>query len=312
MENKEGRSGKKKNSMQTDLYGAGPVKVGKYGVHMGDRGICDIRNRLNDLTGREWAFFTLSVMETKYPTSGKDSHAHDLRRTHPSPKPPQLMAAFINFFTKKNEWVFDPFAGVGGTLIGCSITGRNGVGIELSDQYAETYRKVCRREGIKPQALIVDDSRNMDKHSEVTSQRFKLILTDPPYANMMMIEKSGDDKKRGKTTSTPFTNLKNDIGNLPYAEFLIELQKILEKAVQYLVNGGHLVVFCKDFQPTKRYHNMLHCDITQKLLGIKKLSFKGYRIWYDKTLSQYPFGYPYAFVATQIHQFVLIFQKDKN
>ena len=300
----------RKNTVQIGLCGDKLVRVGKNGVGMGERGIYDKRNKLNDLTGREWSFFTLSVLETKYPTSGKEGYAHDLRRKHPSPKPPQLMASFINFFTRKNEWVFDPFAGVGGTLLGCSISGRNCVGIELAEKYSEVYHKVCRREGIAPQTLIVDDARKMSEHSEVTSHCFKLILTDPPYANMMAVEKTGEDKKKGKSLSTPFTILENDIGNLPYDKFLGELRKILETAIQYLATDGYLVVFCKDFQP-KSHHNMLHCDITNKLSEIEQLSFKGYRIWYDKTLSQYPFGYPYAFVATQIHQFALIFKKTR-
>lgn len=311
MENKK-RLSLKRKGLQTSLFDQKPRKIGKYGIDMGERGIYDIRNKLNDLTGREWAYFTLSVLETKYPTSGKESYGHDLRRVHPSPKPPQLMAEFIKFFTKRGDWVFDPFAGVGGTLIGCSITDRNGVGIELSNKYAEIYYKVCERERIKPQIMIVDDARNMDKHSEVTSRAFKLILTDPPYSNMMTIKKSGDDYKRGKGEATPFTLLKEDIGNLPYEDFLLELRKILEKATHYLMKGGHLVVFCKDFQPTKKRLNMLHYDIAHALSKIDDLTFRGYRIWFDKTLNQYPFGYPYAFVATQVHQFALIFQKNKN
>lgn len=302
----------KRKSLQTPLYRQKNSKIGKYGVGMGERGVYDIRNKLNDLTGREWTYFTLSVLETKYPTSGKGGYAHDLRRAHPSPKPPQLMAEFIRFFTKSGEWVLDPFAGVGGTLIGCSITGRNCVGIELADEWAEIYYKVCERERIEPQVMIVDDARNMYKHSEITSRTFKLILTDPPYSNMMTVEKSGDDYKRGKGEATPFTISKEDIGNLPYEDFLLELRKILERAVQHLIKGGHLVVFCKDFQPNKKHLRMLHYDITHELSKINNLNFRGYRVWYDKTLNQYPFGYPYAFVATQIHQFALIFQKDKK
>ena len=311
MENREKLNFKRKN-LQTRLYGQKTRKIGKYGVDKGERGIYDLRNKLNDLTGREWTYFTLSVLETKYPTSGEGSHAHDLRRVHPSPKPPQLMAEFIKFFTKSNEWVLDPFAGVGGTLIGCSITDRNCVGIELANKYAEIYYKVCQREKIQPQKMIIDDARNMDKHSEITSRTFKLILTDPPYSHMMTIKKSGDDHKRGKGEATPFTSLKEDIGNLPYKEFLLELRKILDKAVEHLMKKGHLVVFCKDFQPTRGRPKMLHYDITQELSKIENLTFRGYRIWYNKTLNQYPFGYPYAFVATQIHQFALIFQKDER
>src|SRR4051812_6201857 len=55
----------------------------------------DPRNRLNDLTGREWVHFLSSVEATAYPTAGPNSYGHNLRRAHPSPKPPQLMRRII-------------------------------------------------------------------------------------------------------------------------------------------------------------------------------------------------------------------------
>src|SRR5512147_2449586 len=89
------------------------------------------RNQLNDLSGREWLYALRSVIATSYPTNGEKSYAHALRRSHPSPKPPQLMAELIRFFTKQGGRVLDPFAGVGGTLLACAIEGREGVGVEL-------------------------------------------------------------------------------------------------------------------------------------------------------------------------------------
>ena len=63
-------------------------------------------NKLNDLNGAEWAHFLNSVEVTHYATNGADGFAHHLRKRIPSPKPPQLMKKFIDFFTKL---VFLPF-----------------------------------------------------------------------------------------------------------------------------------------------------------------------------------------------------------
>ena len=68
-----------------------------------------LNNSLNDLPGNEWSFFLRSVINTRYPTAGKEGYAHQIRKIHPSPKPPQLMQEIINFFTKENELVFDYF-----------------------------------------------------------------------------------------------------------------------------------------------------------------------------------------------------------
>ena len=64
-------------------------------------------NRLNHLSGGEWTYSLTSVINTRYPTSGDESYAHEIRKIHPSPKPPQLMADIIRFFTKPNELVLD-------------------------------------------------------------------------------------------------------------------------------------------------------------------------------------------------------------
>ena len=61
---------------------------------------------------------------------------------------------------------------------------------------------------------------------------------------------------------------------------------------------------------TQEHHNMLHADIVAELTQLEELSFRSYRIWHDTSLNLYPFGYPFAFVANQVHQFMLIFRKE--
>jgi hypothetical protein len=84
----------------------------------------------------------------------------------------------------------------------------------------------------------------------------------------------------------------------------------MEASVSLLKRGGYCIVFCKDLQPTRQHHNMLHADVVEELLKIDCLAFKGYKVWYDKTPTLYPFGYPFAFVSNQLHQFILIFRKE--
>ena len=80
------------------------------------------RNTLNELSGEEWLYFTKSVWTTAYPSE----LGHALRRQHGANKPPRLMARLIEFFTKTGELVLDPFAGVGGTLLGAAIAAVRG------------------------------------------------------------------------------------------------------------------------------------------------------------------------------------------
>ena len=300
--------------------------------------IYDPRNKLNDLSGSEWVYFLKSVelegeehnlgslndwtemewalanapvWDTHYPTQGKEAYAHHIRKLHPSPKPPQLMKQLIEFFTKKGGRVLDPFVGVGGTLLACSMAKRNGIGIDLSSEYLELYRKASAELGLAPQITLIGDSRNLQEILHDV-EPFDLILTDPPYANMLSRKQSGDKKKKtGDDSPTPFTDQLNDLGNMPIAQFYESLKEVISGAVQYLKPKGYVVIFCKDLQPTKEHHNMIHVDVVNALADIKNLQFRGYKIWYDKSQKLYPFGYPYAYVSNQFHQFILIFRKEK-
>lgn len=61
--------------------------------------------------------------------------------SHPSVKPVQLMEHFINLFTMEGATILDPFAGSGTTLVACQNTNRNGIGIEISQEYCEMIKK---------------------------------------------------------------------------------------------------------------------------------------------------------------------------
>ena len=293
------------------------------------------RNRLNELTGREWLYATRSValtgtpplplndlspaewaawaapvLATAYPTRGPAAAAHHIRRAHPSPKPPALMAEVIRFFTKRGASVLDPFAGVGGTLLACSMTERVGTGIDLSAEYIALYHAAAADLNLASLPLLQGDARELLKDPRITDQVFDLVLTDPPYASMLSRTRTGQRRKQGRGESTPFTDDPADLGNLDYPAFLGDLRAIIAAAIRPLRVGGHLVLFVKDLQPTAEHHNMLHADVVQALYELRDLRYRGYRIWYDQSAMLYPFGYPYSFVANQVHQFMLIFQKQ--
>lgn len=288
-------------------------RVGVNGVDLGTRGIYDKRNTLNDLTGREWVYSLNSVLVTAYPPIA-DTLGFDVRKVHPSPKPPQLMRDLINFFTKGNEWVLDPFAGVGGTLIGASLTEppRKAVGIEIVQQYVDAYNQAARQLELQAQDMICGDARNIETMTGRYAREFDLILTDPPYYDMMNRRKLGQKKKLyGKDEASPFSTLKEDISNLPYSKFLDTLRDILASAVKRLRCKRYLIVFCRDIQPTIDNPNLIHADVIHKLCEIPGISYRGMRIWHDQSTDLYPFGYPYAFVMNQMHQYILIFRKEQ-
>ena len=276
----------------------------------------NIDNKLNDLSGAEWIFFTNSVLNTNYTTGGENNCGYKYRKIHPSPKPPTLMRDIISFFTKENEIVLDYFMGVGGSLIGASLCNRRAIGIDLNNDYINAYINASNEMKINIQKTFNGEALEIMKSKkfkdELNGEKASLILIDPPYSNMMSKEKTGEDMKKMGKVNTPFTTSEKDLGNMDFPEFLKNLKRIVRYSLKYLDNKKYVVVFIKDMQPSGKNINMLHYDIINELNKIPELYYKGMRIWADQTAKLFPYGYPFSFVATQIHQYILIFRKEEK
>lgn len=275
-----------------------------------------INNPLNNLSGGDWLNFTTSVFSTFYTTNGKDSYAHDIRKIHPSPKPPQLMKEIIEFFTKENELVFDYFMGVGGSLLGAGLCNRNAIGIDLNQKYIDAYKLAAKEIGVGIFSTKCGDcleilNNEKEMESLLSDEKISLVLIDPPYANMMSKEKTGADINVYGNVATPFTNDERDFGNLSQTAFFDSLKQSLELVLPYIKKHGYIVIFIKDLQPNKKELNLLHADIIKKINEIPNLNYKGLRIWADRSAKLFPYGYPFSFVANQIHQYILVFRKEK-
>lgn len=149
-----------------------------------------LNNTLNHMSGGEWMYFINSVINTEYKTTGEDSFAHNIRKIHPTPKPPQLMRDIIQFFTKENELVFDYFMGVGGTLLGAGVCNRRAIGIELNPDYINAYKRAAQEINAPEFQCIEGDCLEVLSDKQVMSnvlagEKISLVLIDPPYGNMM-------------------------------------------------------------------------------------------------------------------------------
>ncbi|MGI6721739.1 MAG: DNA methyltransferase [Anaerovoracaceae bacterium] len=288
----------------------------KKGIILPDGRKYHLDNHLNDMTGREWTFFINSVFCTHYPTSGKEAYAHHIRKIHPTPKPPQLMRDLIQFFTKENELVFDHFMGVGGTLLGAALCNRVSAGIDLNQDYINAYHDAAKELSLADYSTECGDclsvlKDNSKMHSLTNGKQISLLLFDPPYSNMMSKEKTGADIAVYGKNATPFSSSEYDLGNMERPLFLTKLRESVELALPYIKFRGYIVLFIKDLQPSKKEPNLLHAEVINELNKIPNIFYKGMKIWADESTKLYPYGYPFSFVANQIHQYILVFRKEK-
>ena len=61
-------------------------------------------------------------------------------REHPAPYPEELAERLIRMFSFVGDVVLDPFVGTGTTMVAAAKWGRNSIGVEISQQYAQMAR----------------------------------------------------------------------------------------------------------------------------------------------------------------------------
>ena len=198
--------------------------------------IYDERNTVNDLTGSEWKFSTKTVINKAYPINMQ----HKLRSEHGGQKPPELCADIIKIFTKKGNLILDPFMGVGGTLLGASLTDRNAIGIDITKRWIDIYKEVSKLENLKEQKTILGDS--LKKLDKIENDSVDFILTDVPYWNIDTLKQT----RNKKIKQSKLNNFDNDTQNQTKEEWLQQMYDIIYKASRKLKIGKYMAIFIGD------------------------------------------------------------------
>jgi DNA modification methylase len=282
-------------------------------IDKGERGIYHTGNRLNDLTGKEWVFSTRSVINKAFPPSFQFA----LRSQHGGQKPPELCADLIKTFTKAGQRVLDPFAGVGGTLIGASISGRDALGIELNPRWVEVYGQVCEREPIAPQEMRCGDSRQILPTLETGS--FDLLLTDVPYWDMDLRRRStgkfkragGAAVERRRSKLSPFgeeTAPPEKTGIQGFEAWLTFMADLFMESRRVLRPKAYMAIFIGDMYHSGQYHP-LSGILAQRLIALG-FTMKANLVWYDVSKRLNVYGYRYEFIPSMTHQNILVFRVD--
>ncbi|CAN5860062.1 DNA methyltransferase [soil metagenome] len=291
-------------------------------------------NDLNVLPGDEWLYFTKSLWTTAYPSE----LGHAQRRAHGANKPPRLMARLIEFFTRPDELVLDPFAGVGGTLLGAAICRgpRRALGFELEPRWAEIYETVAREAGIaakgsgppladlgsadpggprsfdaRGSSLLVGDAAALLAGLEESSVDF--VATDPPYNPQLRLTMAGGKlAERFANRRTDYAMLTDDPADLAnsasYPEYLERMQAILAELYRVLRPKRYAAIIVRDAYQQGRYR-FTAADLAQRAEQVGFVT-KGDLIWYQAGTRLRPYGYPRGFVPNIVHQHILLLRAE--
>jgi DNA modification methylase len=282
------------------------------------RGVYDERNAVNDLTGREWKHATKSVVAESYPPDLQ----FEARSAHGGQKPPRLCRDLIERFSAAGALVLDPFAGVGGTLLGAALcehegTGRReALGFELDERWVEVYREVLTAENAEREArgeppLSGGELRHgdcLDLVGEVADDAVDLLLTDVPYWNMDRLAQTRNEARTRPSKLGAF----NDRGGESKAEWLDGMREAFAAFARVVRPRGYVVVFIGDMYRDGSFE-FLGADLARAIRAADDAYVpKANLVWYDPSKELHVYGYPHSFVPSMVHQNVLVFRVEPD
>ncbi len=149
---------------------------------------------------------------------------------------PQIPNQFLRRYTKKGEWVLDPFLGSGTTLIECKRLGRNGIGIELNEKVAKATEENLKKENnpFKVTTKVIrGDSGTIDYKSALKKNKinsFQFMIMHPPYWDIIKFSNDINDLSNAKSTQ----------------DFLEMFKQVVDKAYPLLDKGRYCAVVIGD------------------------------------------------------------------
>lgn len=263
-----------------------------------------VENKLNDLTGKEWIRFTKTWFIHNPPP-------RDEKILHPASFPETLVEHFIKFFTKRGQWVLDPFLGTGSTLVAAQNCLRNGIGIEIYPEYAELAKKRLLQQRLLEhlqEIVIVGDSRNIIQiFKEHNLPTVDFCITSPPYWNQLKRNYIRQKERGERGLDTYYGDDPYDIGSIDdYRAFISEQKKIFDDVYEVVKDRGYLVMITNNIF----YDGRLYPLAFDTLVSLSdKWVPKDEKVWLQDDKALLPLGIYNAWVGNRHHQYCLIFRK---
>jgi DNA modification methylase len=272
-----------------------------------------MKNRLNDLTWRDWLLFQKSWFIHNPPPREKNV------LLHPAKFPETLCQEFIAFFTKQGETVLDPMAGTGSALVAALRSGRHALGVELNPKYAaiaqervdaELRHRPPQEDRLSSLSLrgkvIQADARDLP---HLGLEPVDYVLTSPPYWDMLRRQGFETQKKRRESPDLDmyYSDAEGDLGNVgDYGEFLAQLVAVYRQVAEVMRPGAYATIIVKNVKKGGTVYP-LAWDLG-RLVGAF-LDLKDEKIWCQDNQRLAPYGMGNVWVSNTMHHYCLNFRK---
>lgn len=126
---------------------------------------------------------------------------------------PQIPRQSMLRFTKKGEYVLDPFAGSGTTLIEAKIMSRNSIGIEISQENVNKIKQILEKTpGEGDHQIILGNAMDKDLFKRI--RNVQLAIVHPPYWDAIKFTNDSNDLSNAKTLDEFLNNFSIVIENV--------------------------------------------------------------------------------------------------
>lgn len=271
----------------------------------------------NGMTAKEWTLSSRSVWND-VSSARKGKHL-----LHGATFPEKLAERVILMYSKKGDYVLDPFLGTGTTVIAAIKNNRFGLGIELTQKYYD----LASIEIANSVNLLVEDNYRIFMGDcefaidELADESVQLTFTSPPYADL--IHKVVEDREKrhkhsafvemNNATTNVYSNDDADLGNMPMEVYKDKVVRIMQKLYKKTKPGGYNIWVVKDFRDiqNKIPYVDLHSAIAE--CGSKAgFVYHDLIIWdQNEQRALVLLGYPSVFYVNQNHSYLVVLRRPK-
>lgn len=262
---------------------------------------------MNNLDGKTWLQYSFSIWKDIEKTNG------ERKLKHPAMFPTQLTSRLIQIYTKnKGEVILDPFLGSGSTIVSAYKLGKKGIGFELSKEYIKLAEDRVKDTQLnltqRPEDLIKPEIHNktiFDVPKILPENSVDLVITSPPYWDILTMERSADRKEIRK-----YSDSEEDLGNIhDYDKFMEKLKEAFLGVHKVLKKGKYCIVVVMDIRKKSKFYPF-HMDMISKMREVG-FELDDIVIWdrQKEYNNMRPLGYPFVFRVNKVHEFILIFRK---